>query len=257
MTIFDDFSTVYDHMFPWETRKRNEGDFFPRLFVERGVKRVLDCACGTGMHVIQFAGLGLEAHGSDLAPTMVEAARENARREEVAADFRVCSFTELLKGFAGVERFDAVVCLGNSLTLAPTDADVARALWQMHGMLRPGGIAVVHIFNWDKLARERLRIMPATASALDGHEVTFLRVFHHRGDRIDLNIVVVTREGERVQTRVLTAVQRPVGPGRLVGLAREAGFRRLETFAGYDRRPFDPESSDQLVLLASVPPAGK
>jgi SAM-dependent methyltransferase len=181
---------------------------------------------------------------------MVAAAEVCARQAGATVDFRVVSFTELAAAW-GEARFDAVVCLGNSLTLAPTDADVARALGGMAAVLRSGGVAVVHVFNWDKLAAEGLRIMPAVAATVEGRDVTLLRVFHHRGEVIDLHLVAMARREGGVDTQVQTAAQRPVGPDRLVEYARKAGFAEVERYAGYDLAPFEPAASDQLILVAA------
>ncbi|AJE04365.1 class I SAM-dependent methyltransferase [Geobacter pickeringii] len=250
MTIFNDFSEAYDLMFPREERIRSEEPFWRELVARHGVKSVLDCACGTGGHPILFARLGCAAYGSDLSPNMVEAAMANAVAAGTTVNLRVSSFTELTAAFKEDERFDAVICVGNSLTLAPTDDDVAKALREMYAVLNPGGICVLNIFNWDRLAAEGLRIMPAAVAEKEGRELTFLRVFHHRGDVIHLNIVVVTRDGAKAVTEILTARQRPVGPARLVEYVKTAGFTSWEATAGYSATPFDPASSDILTLVA-------
>ena len=250
MTIFNDFSEAYDLMFPREERIRSEEPFWRELVARYGVRSVLDCACGTGGHPILFARLGCAAYGSDLSPRMVEAALANAVAAGVTVNLRVSSFTELTSAFREDERFDAVICVGNSLTLAPTDDDVARALREMYALLNPGGVCVINIFNWDRLAAEKLRIMPAAVAEKDGRELTFLRVFHHRGDVIDLNIVAVTREGGKAVTEIFTAHQRPVGPARLMEFVEAAGFTSREATAGYSATPFDPLTSDILVLVA-------
>lgn len=249
MSFFDDFSAVYDLMFPWEQRLKNEGGFFRELFTRNGVRSVLDCACGTGMHAIRFAESGLAVAGSDLSPRMIETAAANTRRAGVKVDWRVSSYTALSEAFGPTERFDAVICVGNSLTLALSDSDVALALRQMAGVLRPGGTVVIHVFNWDKLAEEHLRIMPAVSVVVDGQETFLLRVFHHRGDVIDLNIAVLRKRPDGVDTSVVTARQRPVGPVRLAEFARAAGFGEIDLFGGYARPPFDARTSDQVVLV--------
>lgn len=250
MTVFNDFSEAYDLMFPWEGRMAAESDFFDALFNRYKVRRVLDCACGTGMHPVLFARMGLESYGSDLSPRMVETAMDNAMQRGVTVNLRVSSFTELTDNFKPDERFDAVVNLGNSLTLAPTDQDVEKALQQMFELLNPGGICVINIFNWDRLAREKLRIMPATAARSQESDLTFVRVFHHLGDVIQLNIVVITREGDAVDTRILRAEQRPIGHATLLGYLKKAGFRNWFSYNGYSLGPFDPLNSDILLLIA-------
>lgn len=249
-TIFNEFSAAYDVMFPWEKREQGEWDFYSAMFTAHGVTSVLDCACGTGRHTVMFARMGKKSAGSDLSPAMVEKARAYAMAVGVTADFRVSSFTELSGAFAPQEQFDAVICVGNSLTLAPSDADVAVAVKEMYRRLTPAGICIVHLFNWDKLARERLRIMPASYGMLQGRDVTFLRVFAHEDDRVTLNIVVMERTSGGVETSVLTAIQRPVGPEALCGFMSDAGFQEINTFADQRLTPFDPQASDNLWIVA-------
>jgi SAM-dependent methyltransferase len=255
MTVFNDFSAAYDRMFPWEARLATEGPFLRRLFETHGVRSVLDCACGTGRHVIALAQWGFCAAGSDLSPQMIAAAEANARVAGVPVRLATASFTDLASAFRPAERFDAVLCIGNSLTLAPSDEAVARAWREMHGVLQPGGIAVVHVFNWDRVVAAGLKIMPAVIVEVEGREVSILRVFHHRGPAIDLHLVSISRSaGGRTDTQVLTARQRPLGPERLADMAASAGFNELTRWGGYDGIPFDPMTSDQLVLVARKAP---
>lgn len=253
MPAFDDFSVLYDHMFPWEKRWRVEGPFFSGLFEDRRVRSVLDCACGPGRHVIQFAKAGLMAHGLDLSPDMIRQAQANARQEGVKPRFQIGSFTNLAELYDPPEQFDAVVCLGNSLTLAPSDEGVAVALLQMQAVLRPGGVCVLHLFNWDKLALEGLRIMPAVQAVVDGREAAILRIFHHCREVVHLHLVVMTGKGKELETVTRTAEQRPVGPVQLRQLLIDAGFADPVYYANYQSQPFDPATSGQLVAVAEKP----
>jgi SAM-dependent methyltransferase len=249
-TIFNDFSEAYDVMFPWEKREEGERRFYGELFAREKASSVLDCACGTGRHAVLFARLGLRSAGSDLSPEMIRSARRLALTAGVAVDLRVSSFTELSQNFQPSERYDAVVCVGNSLTLAPTDDEVALALRQMHDRLTDGGIAVLHIFNWDRVVREKIRIMPASRGVLGVRDLTFLRVFSHDDEGIRLQIVVMERTEGGVETTVLTARQRPVGPELLLRYLAEAGFGRVDCYGDQRLTPFDPETSDALWVVA-------
>src|SRR5688500_10997923 len=60
--------------------------FVNRLNLEPG-KRFLDVACGTGNLALPAARAGAVVTGVDIAPNLVEQARENARREGLNAQF--------------------------------------------------------------------------------------------------------------------------------------------------------------------------
>ncbi len=55
-------------------------EFFRKLFAENQVRRVLDCACGTGRHLPMFNSLGMDVTGSDISPSMLGQARKNLAR---------------------------------------------------------------------------------------------------------------------------------------------------------------------------------
>jgi ubiquinone/menaquinone biosynthesis C-methylase UbiE len=60
--------------------------FMTRLAVPRGA-RVLDVACGSGNLAIEAARMGAVATGVDIAPNLLEQARERARSEGLAIQF--------------------------------------------------------------------------------------------------------------------------------------------------------------------------
>ena len=65
---------------------RDAADFINRLNLKPGMK-VLDVACGTGNTALPAARAGADVTGVDLAPNLVEQARENAKREGLNARF--------------------------------------------------------------------------------------------------------------------------------------------------------------------------
>jgi SAM-dependent methyltransferase len=107
--------------------------------------RVLDCACGTGVLAAGLAALGFDVIATDASEAMVRRARERG----VAAERR--AWEEL----AFEAEFDAVLCVGNSLTHAPGVAGRRGALSRMAAALRPGGVLLLTSRNWERL-RERV-----------------------------------------------------------------------------------------------------
>jgi SAM-dependent methyltransferase len=112
--------------------------------------RVLDCAAGTGLLAVGLALRGFDVTASDRSPAMLERARALAADRDVALDLRVCTWEELPdQGFGA--RFDAVFCVGNSITHAPGETARRTALRAMAGALVPGGLLVVTARNWELL----------------------------------------------------------------------------------------------------------
>jgi ubiquinone/menaquinone biosynthesis C-methylase UbiE len=98
---------------------------------------VLEVAPGPGYLGIEIARLGrFSVTGLDISRTMVEIARENAAAERVAVDFRHGDVTAM--PFAD-GSFDLIVCQAAFKNFRRP----ARALAEMHRVLRPGGGAVI------------------------------------------------------------------------------------------------------------------
>lgn len=128
----------YDALNPKEEIFRQR-PFFAKLIRQYGVQSVLDCACGTGWHLVLFQRLGVRTFGSDLSREMLVQARRNLRGRRIPlkrADFR-----HLAKAWR--QQFGMVVCLTTSLPHMLNDRDIVTALKSMYERLSPGGILVV------------------------------------------------------------------------------------------------------------------
>ncbi len=141
------FVQKWDDLIDWDARASSEGDFFIRLLKERGVKRVLDVATGTGFHSIRLMRAGFDVTSADGSPEMLARAFENARRagfimQTIHADWRWLSRDIHYK-------YDAVICLGNSLTHLFAEQDRRKALAEFYTALRHDGVLILDQRNYD------------------------------------------------------------------------------------------------------------
>ena len=85
--MYDQFSSDYDRFVNWPNRLVVEMPFIERqlqaiALEAAGPARVLDAACGTGVHAIALAQRGYRVAGADLSAGMIErAASTRAQRE--------------------------------------------------------------------------------------------------------------------------------------------------------------------------------
>ncbi|MEK7792988.1 MAG: class I SAM-dependent methyltransferase [Candidatus Hydrogenedentota bacterium] len=94
--------------------------------------RHLDAACGTGRLLKHLRQHGWSSCGVDLSPAMLAAGRQDPyAAPAAAADMRALPFRGC---------FDYVTCLFDSLNFLLTLEDVSRALREIRGVLKDGGI---------------------------------------------------------------------------------------------------------------------
>jgi SAM-dependent methyltransferase len=114
-----------------ETATAAYDDLVARLQPQRG-ERWLDLACGTGAVALRAAKAGANVTGSDLAPALVERARELAAADGLEVEFEVADCEELPYGNAD---FD-VVSSSFGVMFAP---DHERGAKELGRVCRPGG----------------------------------------------------------------------------------------------------------------------
>jgi SAM-dependent methyltransferase len=121
--------------------------------------RVLDCAAGTGQLAVGLALRGFKVVATDASSAMIKRTRKLAARHRVDLEAMTCPWSELDR-HGWEHAFDAVFCVGNSLTHAIGSAGRRAALAAMQGVLRDGGLLVVTSRNWEQLraARPRLQV---------------------------------------------------------------------------------------------------
>src|SRR5215813_9569693 len=113
-------------------------DFIKRLDLKPGMK-VLDVACGTGNLALPAGRTGATVTGVDIAPNLVEQARENAKAEGLNVQFDEGDAEALPYADAA---FDAVVTMFGAM-FAPRPDLVAAELKRV---CRPGGL--IAMANW-------------------------------------------------------------------------------------------------------------
>jgi D-alanyl-D-alanine dipeptidase len=246
--LYDNLAESYDLLISWKRRLRREKPFFRRVFKEFGVRRVLDTACGTGMHAIAFYDWGYHVVGADISEKMVEKARENAGRRQI--DFVGAGFTDL-DTVGGM--FDAVTCLGNSLPHVLSDEELDKSLSCMFDVLLPGGVLIVHGNNYDRIIGRRERFMPPAHGKRDGREYLFVRFFDFHGDTLTFNVITLAGKSGEWQMHLDSSTHRALTRDLLVAGLHKAGFTHLRLYGGYPDERYEKMDSDNLIVVAQKP----
>jgi len=242
MDFYQSISAYYDRIFPTDPKTLS----FLDSRAQPG-SRILDIACGTGGYSIALAGRGHRVTGIDLDRAMIRRARSKAGDVDGAPDFRVMDMLSLIDALD--PGFDLVFCIGNSLVHLETDEQIGQLLSDCRTLLRPEGVLVVQIINYDRILARGLTSLPTLRD--DAAALEFLRIYEP--DPAGRRIIFRTelRVGGDEDRRVIRnqIALRIITNEQLTHLVRAAGFQGFELFGGFDGRPFSGES---LPLILSA-----
>jgi len=143
------FVDKWDELIDWDARAGSEGAFFIDHLKQRGAKKILDVATGTGFHSVRLIEAGFDVVSADGSAQMLFKAFENGKKRghvlrTVQADWRW-----LNRDIHG--KFDAVVCLGNSFTHLFAENDRRKALAEFYAALRHDGVLILDQRNYDAI----------------------------------------------------------------------------------------------------------
>jgi SAM-dependent methyltransferase len=147
---YDTLAGAYDWLVPDAllTPEGSAATFMPWIETVPPGARVLDCAGGTGQLAVGLALAGFDVVATDASPAMIDRTRRLAAKHGATVRAEICAWDEL-GGQDWGPLFDAVLCVGNSLTHAPGRAARRRALATMASVMRGGGLLVVTSRNWE------------------------------------------------------------------------------------------------------------
>ncbi len=239
----------YDLRVNWERRLIREWPFYREVFKKNGVNSVLDCACGTGRHAILFREHGFSVAGSDKDPAMIETAKENAAARSLEIPFTVAAFSELASRFPPA-TFDAVICVGNSLSQLRGLEELREALEKMASVSAPGGLLVLHILNYASLMKREVVAQPLRVIEDGGRKSFLQKVFIPQSDEVAMLWVTIAEGEEGWVSEVHRGRLLPIRPGELQAAAEATGFSDIELQGDYTGGGFEPESSWDLILTA-------
>jgi glycine/sarcosine N-methyltransferase len=238
---YRDFAVRYD-AFPRDALGRTA--FFAKLFEEHAVRRVLDCACGTGDDLLLFHALGLDVAGSDRSEAMLSQARAKLSAGGVDVPLIRSDFRDLPGRFD--RPFGAVVCLSTSLPHLHEDVEILEALGSMRGVLHDGGLLVLDQGMTDRQWAERPRFLPAVNTA----ELCRLMAIDYGDETFAVHVIDFTGGGGERAFYHDTFVYRRLLRDDYERLLRRSGFCELVFYAGYDGSPYDRGESRRLICVA-------
>lgn len=196
-SFYDQLASNYHLIFEdWEASIRRQATVLGAILqCECGpaaAVKVLDCACGIGTQALGLAKLGFQVTACDLSTAAVERIRMEAEKRGLS----VRAFVEDMLDLSEVPdgEFDAVISMDNALPHLESEERLLQAAIQMRRKLRPDGLFMASIRDYDSLAREKPTVQgPNFYSDEKGRRIVH-QVWDWKDDRRYTFHLYITRE---------------------------------------------------------------
>lgn len=137
-------------------------------------KQLLEVGCGVGIDLVHFARGGAIVTGVDISEVSVDLARQNLQHNQLTGNLQVMNGEAL----AYEDRsFDTVYCHG---VLGYT-SNAAKMVNELHRVLRPGGQAIMMVYNKYSWLNALSKVMKVE---LEHEDAPVLEKYSIRGFRI-------------------------------------------------------------------------
>ena len=157
--FYDRLAPHYDLVFEnWDASMVRQGAALASLIdTELGSEaapttlRILDAASGIGTQALALAARGFQVTARDISGGAIARLRREADARGLAVDAAVADMRTVAETVTA--PFDVVVAFDNSVPHLLSDADIELAFRQFHTVLRPGGVLLCSVRDYDTIDR--------------------------------------------------------------------------------------------------------
>jgi SAM-dependent methyltransferase len=201
----------------------------------------VEFAVGTGRVALALSGRGIAVHGIELSRPMAERLLAKPGADAVPVTIGDMTITRV------PGAFKLVYLVANTIMNVTTQDDQLAVFANAAAHLEPGGCFVVEV-----IVPQLRRVPPgevARVFCFDPDHVG-IETFNDTAGQIAWSHHWIQAQGRVVRH---SAPYRYVWPSELDLMAKIAGFRLRDRWAGWDRAPFTSDSQSQIAVFEKLP----
>jgi len=239
--FFDELASEYDQMIAFEKAVENK-KMFLKNFIKPEMKYAADLGCGSGVDSISLVSLGLKVTAFDPSVEMLEIAKKNIEKEKAKVTFHNRSIDSISEEFDN--QFDLVISLGNTFANIGKE-QLVKSLQRCKKILKPQGILLIQILNYEKILSEKQRIVNIT----EGVDKYFIRFYDFVGTEIIFNILIFNKQ-KPSEHKLISTKLFPYMLDDFHNAMNRVGFSEVEFFSDLEFTVFNKELSKDLIIRA-------
>ena len=158
--FYDDIARYYELIFPdWEVSMSRQGAAIDRLIrrelnavAHASTIHIVDASAGIGTQALPLARQGFRVTARDISPASIARLEREAAARELHIPAAVADMRTLSASVVGL--FDVVLSFDNSMPHLLVDADLLAAFREFFSVLKPGGIVLCSVRDYDHVFRD-------------------------------------------------------------------------------------------------------
>lgn len=227
-TFYDNMAAQYDKLFQdWQAATKEQAWILNKIITDSGFDisaQILDCACGIGTQAIGLAAIGYSVTASDISNGELAEAAVRAEKNGVSIRFLHADFCALSDTFS--EQFDIVIAMDNALPHMLSSESLEKAVKSITGRIRPGGIFIASIRDYDSLLAEKPPYSAPYIHQTDNGQRVSFQTWVWNGDYYHLVQYIIDDEGE-LQVSKFECEYRAIRREELTNLLLSGGCRKV------------------------------
>jgi SAM-dependent methyltransferase len=250
----DPYSSLeYRKLFSWSQRLGREWPLLDEVLGSGPSRRILELGSGTGEHARFLGSRGYSVVAVDSSEAQIAQSRE-AVQEREPVEFVLGDMRELAKNVDG--SFGAAFCVGNALPHVTALEDVEAVARGLRARLGEDAPFLLQILNYERIIGKKERFLPITLTPReDGGESVLVRLMEPRDDGTVIFYPTTMRLVPDAEPPVEILSSRRVElrgwrRAELEEIFGRHGFTRFTAYGGFDRSPFVPLESRDLIFVA-------
>lgn len=253
--LFDDIvSQIFDEIVNWVSRLDKELPLLEEILKDSSSKKILDVGCSTGAHSIALGRKGYDVTGIDYSNYSIKKARENLSEAYLPEGVSVKFYQDDFSVFSelAISDFDAILVLGNTLSLAESASTVLKVLLNMKELLEDDGVIIVQVLNFGS-SDSNYHLLPIKEIRWEGDDCLVQRgYFIHRGSGTFLfNVIRKSEDNWNYWLQESSEIY-PFNENRFRQIIERAGLEIKKLYGGFDRSAFHDESKDIIAILGKA-----
>lgn len=243
--FYDDLADSYQFIHAdWQESVLRHGRILHQMLDsldETAPKTLLDCTCGIGTQAIGLATYGYLVHGTDLSPKAIERAIDYAPQFDTAhaATFAVA---DLLNPSDDLKQYDIVISCDNAVAHFHRDEDLARAIDTMLMQLKPGGLLLISLRDYDATLEDPPQQTPIFIKDDEEGKRLVFQIWDWAEDyhSYHLELFIIQQQGDKWNTRSFKSHLRAIKRQELESILAQKGLQNIQWHMPSDSNYYQP-----------------